>query len=125
MHRITSSKGLNFITSIISCTKSVYHAQNRYLYCLCDFHWSQTRDNNSLYYRKNINFMYVHFWATQSMDQKFISKRLKTVKLKIIFVSSFEFQTKNYVTCFGHICNHPHGQENYTQKYINAVSITV
>jgi len=21
--------------------------------------------------------------------------------------------------CFGHIYNHPHGQENYTQKYIN------
>jgi len=34
-------------------------------------------------------------------------------------------QTRNYVTCFGHICNHPHGQENYTQKYINTILITV
>jgi len=25
------------------------------------------------------------------------------------------FQTRNYITCFGHICNHPHGQENHTQ----------
>jgi len=41
------------------------------------------------------------------------------------FCSSFEFQTRNYVTCFGRICNHPHGQENYTQKYINTVLITV
>jgi len=24
-----------------------------------------------------------------------------------------------------HICNHPHGQENHTQKYINMVLITV
>jgi len=26
--------------------------------------------------------------------------------------TSFEFQTRNYNTCFGHICNHPHGQED-------------
>jgi len=38
---------------------------------------------------------------------------------------SFEFQTRNYITCFGHICNHPHGQENHTQKYINMVLIKV
>jgi len=30
--------------------------------------------------------------------------------------TSFEFQTRNYVTCIGHICNHPHGQENHTQN---------
>jgi len=24
---------------------------------------------------------------------------------------SFEFQTRNYITCFGYIYNHPHGQE--------------
>jgi len=39
--------------------------------------------------------------------------------------TSFEFQTRNYVTCFGHICNHSYGQENHTQKYINMVLITV
>jgi len=32
--------------------------------------------------------------------------------------TSFEFQTRNNTTCFGHICNHSHGQENHTQKYI-------
>jgi len=26
---------------------------------------------------------------------------------------SFEFQTRIYITCFGHICNHPYGQENH------------
>jgi len=46
-------------------------------------------------------------------------------KLKTFCSSSFEFQTRKYVTCFGYICNHPHGQENYTQKYINMVLITV
>jgi len=30
--------------------------------------------------------------------------------------TSFEFQTRNYITCFGHICNHPHGQENLELK---------
>jgi len=25
----------------------------------------------------------------------------------------------------GYICNHPHSQENHTQKYINMVLITV
>jgi len=39
----------------------LYYAQNGYLYCLSKFHWSQTKDNNSVYYRENINFMYVHF----------------------------------------------------------------
>jgi len=39
--------------------------------------------------------------------------------------TSFEFQTRNYITCFGHICNHTQGQENHTQKYINMVLITV
>jgi len=42
-----------------------------------------------------------------------------------IYSSSFEFQARNYAMCFGHICNHPHGQENYTQKYINMVLIMV
>jgi len=28
------------------------------------------------------------------------------------------------MVCFDHICNHPHGQENHTQKYINMVLIT-
>jgi len=27
--------------------------------------------------------------------------------------TSFEFQTGNYITCFSHICNHPHGQEMF------------
>jgi len=49
----------------------------------------------------------------------------KQSKLKTFCHSSFEFQTKNYFPCFGHICNHPHGQENCTQKYINTVLITV
>jgi len=38
--------------------------------------------------------------------------------------TSFESQTTIItlrVSCFGHICNHPHGQENHTQKYINMV----
>jgi len=35
------------------------------------------------------------------------------------YMKNFEFQTKNNITCFGYICNHPHSQENHTQKYIN------
>jgi len=31
--------------------------------------------------------------------------------IKTFCHSSFEFQTRNYITCFGHICNHPHGQD--------------
>jgi len=40
--------------SIISCTKPVSVLS-------CNSHWSQTRDNNSVDYRENINFMYAHF----------------------------------------------------------------
>jgi len=37
---------------------------------------------------------------------------------------SFEFQTRNYITCFGHICNHPHGQVNqpYTKIHIDGLN---
>jgi len=54
-------------------------------------------------------------------------KRLNTVKfnLRLFCSSSFKFQTRNFVTCFDHICNYPYGQENSTQKYINTVLITV
>jgi len=49
--------------------------------------------------------MYVHFWATQSMNQKFKFKTAQNSKnLRLFYNSSFEFQTRNYVTCFGHIC---------------------
>jgi len=43
-----------------------------------------------------------------------VQMRLSDIKCKRrkYVMSSFEFQTRNYVTCFGHICNHPHGQEN-------------
>jgi len=55
-----------------------------------------------------------------------VEKHLKMIDcLRLFFVPSFEFQTRNYVTCFGHICNRPHGHDNYTQKYINTVLITV
>jgi len=27
--------------------------------------------------------------------------------------------------CLGYICNHPHGQENYTQKYVNKTVLAV
>jgi len=39
--------------------------------------------------------------------------------------TSFSFRTRNYITCFGHIYNRPHGQENHTQKYINMILIKV
>jgi len=38
---------------------------------LCNVHWSQTRDNNSVDYRENINFMYVQLWATQRINHEF------------------------------------------------------
>jgi len=47
---------------------------------LCNLHWFQIRVNNSVDYRESKNFMYVYLWATQSMNQEFIIKRLKTVK---------------------------------------------
>jgi len=40
------------------------------IWSVCNLHWSQTEDNNNVDYRENINFMYVHLWATQSMNQK-------------------------------------------------------
>jgi len=43
-----------------------------------------------------------------------------------LFCSSFEFQTRNYVMCFGHICNILTAKRTiYIQKYINMVLITV
>jgi len=48
----------------------IYHAQNRYLYCQCNFYWSQTRDNNSIDYRENINLMCVHLWATTEHESR-------------------------------------------------------
>jgi len=49
----------------------------------------------------------------------------KSIFFRLNDHTSFESQTWNYITCFGHICNHPHGQENHTQKYIIMVLITV
>jgi len=70
--------------------------------------------------------MYVHLWATQSMNQEFKFKIAQNSKnLRLNGHRSFEFQTRNNITCFGYICNHPHGQVNHTQKYINMVLITV
>jgi len=69
--------------------------------------------------------------ATQRVSKYFIlvESRLYLLKFYEIHTTyahiSFEFQTRNYITCFGHICNHPHGQENHTLKYINMVLITV
>jgi len=51
----------------------LYHAQNRYLYCLCN--------------------MYVHSWATESMNQEFIIKRLQTIKTLIQW--SYKFWIPN------------------------------
>jgi len=66
--------------------------------------------------------MYVHLWATQSINQELKFKTAQNSKnLRLNGHASFESQTRNYITCFGHNCNHPHGQENYTQKYINVV----
>jgi len=60
---------------------------------------------------------------------KFIEGKFKTAQnskyLRLNGHRSFEFQTRNYITCFGYIRNHPRGQENHTQKYINMVLITV
>jgi len=70
--------------------------------------------------------MHVHFSAAQSMNQEFKFKMAQNSKnSRLCYSSSFEFPTRNYITCFGYICNHPHGQENSTQKYINTVLITV
>jgi len=42
------------------------------------------------------------------MNQEFKFKTAQNSKnLKLFCSSSFEFQTRNYITCFGHICNHP------------------
>jgi len=35
--------------------------------------------------RENLNFMYVHLWAAQSMNQEFNSKWLKTVFMYFYF----------------------------------------
>jgi len=43
-------------------------------------------------------------------------KLIQYKNLRLNGHTSFEFQTKIYITCFGYICNHPHGQENHTQK---------
>jgi len=60
------------------------------------------------------------------MNQEFKFKTAQNSKnLRLNGHKSFEFQTRNYITCFSHICNHPHGQENHTQKYINMVLITI
>jgi len=60
------------------------------------------------------------------MNQEFKFKTAQNSKnLRHFSRSSFEFQSRNYVTCFSHFCNHPHGQKNYTQKCINTVLITV
>jgi len=74
--------------------------------------------------------------STFSFQQIRIVKLIKQ-KLKTYGHTSFEFQTGIILrvsvtsaniltaTCFGHICKHPHGQENHTQKYINMVLIMV
>jgi len=91
---------------ILKC--QLYIAQNPDLCCLCNFHWSQTRSNNSVDYRKNTNL------PQQSMNQEFKFKTAQnSIILKLNFHTSFESQTRNYITCFGHICNHFHGQENH------------
>jgi len=43
----------------------------------------------------------------------------------IFYLRLFVLQVLNFKLGIGHICNHPHGQENHTQKYINTVLITV
>jgi len=52
-------------------------------------------------------------------------KHFSSKNLRLNGHTSFKFQTRNDITCFDHICNHLHGQENHTQKYINMVLITV
>jgi len=56
---------------------------------------------------------------------QFLQFFLNNKNLRLNGHTSFESQTRNYITCFGHISNHRHSQENYTQKYINMVLITV
>jgi len=65
---------------------------------------------------KNIN---CSTWTRTEDAQYIFAGKITHLKLKTFYRSSFEFQTRNYVTCFSHICNHPHGQENYTQKKIH------
>jgi len=64
--------------------------------------------------------MYFHLWATQSMNKEFkIQTAQNSKNLRLDGQTSFESRTS--ITCFGHICNHPHGQCNHTLKYINMV----
>jgi len=44
-----------------------------------------------------------------------INNRIR-INLRLNGHTSFEFQTRNYITCFGRICNHPHGQENHNDR---------
>jgi len=54
------------------------------------------------------------------MNQEFRFKTAQNSKnLRFNGHTSFESQNRNYITCFGHICNHPQGWENHIQKYIN------
>jgi len=39
-----------------------------------------------------------------------------SIKVTAILKRQDGFKKRNYITCFGHICNHPHDQENRTQK---------
>jgi len=66
MHTLSSSKGLKFLnvnyimhkTGI--CTVYVISTGLKLEITTGNFHWSQTRDNNSVDYRENVNFLYVH-----------------------------------------------------------------
>jgi len=81
------------------------------------------------------NFIIDHFVTTRLVTDDTRTFRLKSVLLLItndgpryfnkqflylilFYRSSFKFQSRNYVTYSGHICNHSHGQENHTKKYI-------
>jgi len=65
------------------------------------------------------------FLGTSAPFLRFIKELFVFLDLSSTLIISFESQTRNYITCFGYICNYPHGQENHTQKYINMVLIAV
>jgi len=65
----------------------------------------------------SVQFILIADPHTLTTTQK-ITITILSYLLRLNGHTSFEFQIRNYITCFGHICNHPHGPENHTQKYI-------
>jgi len=65
-----------------------------------------------IFFRDWHNCVYHYFLLRDDIHiyvYRFKLDKFKLIKnLRLNGHTSFEFQTRNYITCFGHICNHPH-----------------